>query len=144
MHGFQNYVYVVHLFIWNILKQIEGLGHTWRSNYKMVINRACSGHNLNIHAWVSKYFDTVVLLEEKKALLKHLFRYVEGQVHTWRSNYKMAINWACLDLNFYIYAWIQNNPAHLFIWNICSGRLKVKATLKSQVGTVVHLKHLFR
>ena len=53
--------------------------------------------------------------------------------HTWMSNYKMVINWAFLSLYLFIYAWIsKKNLAQLFIWNICSGRLKVKVTIEGQ------------
>ena len=33
-----------------------------------------SGHNLYIYAWISKLFGKVVLVDEKKCDLKHLFR----------------------------------------------------------------------
>ena len=51
----------------------------------------------------------------------------------WRSNEKMVINRACPDYNLYIMHGFQNNLAQLFIWNICSGRLKVKATLEGRM-----------
>ena len=31
----------------------------------------CPGHNSYIYAWISKLFDTVVVLEEEKCQLKH-------------------------------------------------------------------------
>ena len=44
------------------------------SNDKMVINRACVGHNLDICAWISRSFDTVILLEELQCHLKHMLK----------------------------------------------------------------------
>ena len=44
--------------------------------------RICPGHNSYNYEWISKLFDTVVVLEEEKCHLKHLFRLVEGQGHT--------------------------------------------------------------
>ena len=41
----------------------------------------CPDHNLYIYTWISKYFGTVVFLEEQKCHLKHLLRQVEGQGH---------------------------------------------------------------
>ena len=34
--------------------------------------RICQGHNSYIYAWISNFFDTVVVLEEEKCHLKHL------------------------------------------------------------------------
>ena len=33
--------------------------------------RICPGHNSYIYAWISKLFDTVVVLEEEKCSFKH-------------------------------------------------------------------------
>ena len=35
--------------------------------------RICPGHNSYIYAWISKLFDTVVVLEEEKCYMKTLF-----------------------------------------------------------------------
>ena len=34
--------------------------------------RICPGHNSSIYAWISKLFDTVVVLGEEKCYLKHI------------------------------------------------------------------------
>ena len=54
----------------------------------------------------------------KECHLKHLFGYVEGQGHTWRSNDKMVKNWACPGHNFYIYAWISEEFGTVVPWRI--------------------------
>ena len=40
----------------------------------------CPGHNSYIYAWISKLFDTVVVLEEEKCHLKHFLGRLNGKV----------------------------------------------------------------
>ena len=64
--------------------------------------RICLGHNSYIYAWISKLFNTIVVLGEEKCHLKHFLGRLKVKV-TLEGN----INELFWGHNSYIYAWIS-------------------------------------
>ena len=63
--------------------------------------RLCLDHNSYIYGWISKLYDTVVVLEEDKCHFKHFLGRLKVKVTV--EGYKFA----CLGHNSNIYAWIS-------------------------------------
>ena len=65
--------------------------------------RICPGHNSYIYAWISKLFDTAVVLEEEKCHLKHFLGRLKVNVAL-----ESHINELFRAITpIYIYAWIS-------------------------------------
>ena len=63
--------------------------------------RICLGHNSYIYAWISKLFNTIVVLGEEKCHLKHFLGRLKVMI-----TLEGHINELFLGHNSYIYAWI--------------------------------------
>ena len=71
--------------------------------------RICPGHNFYIYAWISKLFDTVLVLGDEKCHLKHYLGRLKVKVTL--GGHINELLWAITPTNMHGF---QNNYAQVF------------------------------